>query len=64
MLLLTKIKQQFIGFFHAAPPKNSKFGLLFQIVGLTALLYGTWMIYPPLPFLLGGIFALIVGERL
>lgn len=39
-------------------------GMALQLAGLSAVLYGVYAVYPPLAFVMGGVVALVIGERL
>lgn len=47
-----------------AGKSQSPFGLTLQVIGLVSILAGVALIYPPAAFLVGGVLALLVGEKL
>lgn len=46
-----------------APESTSPFGLSVQLVGASSVLVGLYLIYPPLAFLVGGLAAILIGEK-
>lgn len=43
---------------------TSPAGVTLQLLGATAVLIGLFLIYPPLAFLVGGLGAILIGEKL
>lgn len=58
------IRDRFLGRGASARTTTSPFGMVVQMAGASALLYGLYIYSPPLAFTLGGIGALLIGERL
>lgn len=49
---------------RSAAGTTSPAGLTLQLLGTGALLAGLYLIYPPLAFLVGGVGAILIGEKL
>ena len=43
---------------------TSPVGVMIQLLGATAILSGLYLIYPPLAYLVGGLGAILIGEKL
>jgi hypothetical protein len=43
---------------------TSPFGITIQLLGVGTLLAGLYFIYPPMAYLVGGLGAIVVGEKL
>jgi hypothetical protein len=43
--------------------ETSVLGVLIQLLGIAGFLYGVSMVYVPAAFVLGGVLALLAGER-
>lgn len=50
-------------FAKADPAKTSRFGIVLQILGLLSAMEGVYMIYPPASFIIAGVLAVFIGEK-
>jgi hypothetical protein len=49
---------------RSAEGTTSPAGLTLQLMGAGAVLIGLYLVYPPLAFLVGGLGAILIGEKL
>lgn len=40
----------------------SRLPTMLELAGMAAICYGLWLVFPPLAFLAGGVFALVVAQ--